>query len=58
MEKFRSIELYKNHFEDFFDTLTKKVQDKFIWTFQLIEELERVPETYLKHIEGGSTKLE
>jgi len=26
------------------------VKDKIIWTFNLIEELPRVPETYLKHI--------
>ena len=29
-----------------------KVKDKIIWTFELIEELHRVPETYLKHIEN------
>jgi len=29
-----------------------KVKAKIIWTFDLIEELARVPETYLKHIEG------
>ena len=29
-----------------------KVQDKIIWTFDLIEDLQRVPETYLKHIEN------
>jgi phage-related protein len=28
------------------------VKDKIIWTFELIEELPRVPETYLKHIEN------
>jgi len=28
------------------------VKDKIIWTFDLIEELARVPETYLKHIEN------
>ena len=28
------------------------MKDKIIWTFDLIEELPRVPETYLKHIEG------
>lgn len=28
------------------------MKDKIIWTFELIEELERVPETYLKHIEN------
>jgi phage-related protein len=29
-----------------------KVKDKIIWTFELIEELQIVPETYLKHIEN------
>ena len=28
------------------------MKDKIIWTFDLIEELPRVPETYLKHIEN------
>ena len=27
------------------------MQDKIIWTFDLIEELRRIPETYLKNIE-------
>lgn len=25
---------------------------KIVWTFDLIEEVERVPETYLKHLEN------
>lgn len=29
-----------------------KTKDKIIWTLKLIEELPRVPETYLKHLEG------
>lgn len=29
-----------------------KVREKIIWTFDLIEELPRVPETYFKHIES------
>ena len=28
------------------------MREKIIWTFDLIEELERVPETYLKHLEN------
>jgi phage-related protein len=31
----------------------QKVKDKIIWTFNLIEEIDRVPETYLKYIEDG-----
>jgi len=29
-----------------------KVQDKLIWTLNLIEALPKIPETYLKHIEN------
>ncbi len=36
----------------FFNQQTQEVKDKFIWTFQLIEELERVPTTFLKHLKG------
>ncbi|WP_370583277.1 type II toxin-antitoxin system RelE/ParE family toxin [Pontibacter sp. FD36] len=28
------------------------MRDKIIWTLDLIEELERIPETYLKHLEN------
>jgi len=28
------------------------VKEKIIWTFDLIEEIDKVPETYLKHIEN------
>ena len=51
-QKYRSIAFYKNYFQDFFDKQTKKVKAKIVWTFDLIEELQRVPETYLKHIEN------
>jgi phage-related protein len=50
--KQRTIIFYKSYFEDFFNQQKQKVKDKIIWTFDLIEELSRVPETYLKHIEG------
>jgi phage-related protein len=50
--QYRKITFYKNYFQVFFDTLPQKVKDKIIWTFDLIEELHRVPETYLKHIEN------
>lgn len=53
MEKFRKVITYKNYVEVFFDTLPIKVIDKFIWTFELIEDIKLVPTTYLKHIEDG-----
>jgi phage-related protein len=51
-QKHRNISFYKNHFQDFFDKQSQKVKAKIIWTLELIEELERIPETYLKHIEN------
>ena len=51
-QKHRKITFYKNYFQDFFDKQSKKVRAKIVWTFDLIEELPRVPETYLKHIES------
>jgi len=51
-QKIRKITFYKHYFQDFFSQQNKKVKAKIIWTFDLIEELERVPETYLKHIEN------
>lgn len=50
--KYRTIIFYKDYFEDFFVKQQDKVKDKIIWIFELIEELPRVPETYLKHIEN------
>lgn len=51
-KKQRTIIFYKNYFEEFFSSQRDKVKDKIIWTFSLIEELPKVPETYLKHIEN------
>lgn len=50
--KHRTIIFYKNYFQNFFVKQKSKVKDKIIWTFELIEELQRIPETYLKHIEN------
>ena len=50
--KRRIIIFYKNYFEEFFIKQRQKVKDKIIWTFDLIEDLPQVPETYLKHLEG------
>jgi phage-related protein len=51
-KKYRTIIVYRDYFEEFFVNQRQKVKDKIIWTFNLIEELPRVPEQYLKHMEG------
>jgi len=51
-KKYRTIIFYKDYFEKFFVRQPGKVKAKIVWTFELIEEIERVPENYLKHIES------
>jgi phage-related protein len=51
-QKYRTIIFYKDYFQDFFLKQRDKIKDKIIWTFDLIEEIQRVPETYLKYIEN------
>lgn len=51
-KKYRTIITYKDYFEEFLRNQSQKVREKIIWTFLLIEEVQQVPETYLKHLEG------
>ena len=50
--KYRKIVVYKDYFNDFFICQREKVKKKIIWTFEVIEDLQIVPEIYLKHVEG------
>lgn len=51
MIKFRTAIFYKDYFEKFFLQQTEKVKRKIVWTIQLIEEIDKVPDSYLKHID-------
>ena len=50
-QKYRKIVFFKSYFQNFFNQQSKKVKEKIVWTFDLIEDLQRVPEIYFKHIE-------
>lgn len=50
MNKKRNLYFFKNYFEDFYEDQTDKVKKKIIWTLRIIEEIDRIPETYLKHL--------
>lgn len=43
---------YKTYFEDFLDEQLPKVQRKILQILRLLEEVEMIPESYLKHISG------
>ena len=51
MEKIREVIAYKNYFVDFLSIQPIKVQNKIFKIIEAIETLERIPTTYLKHIE-------
>lgn len=51
-QKIRTVIFFKYYFEDFFVKQRSKVQAKIVWTIDLIEDIDRIPETYLKYIEN------
>ena len=51
-KKIRTVTFYKDHFIEFYVKQREKVQDKITWTLEIIEHLEKIPETYLKHLEN------
>jgi phage-related protein len=52
MEQRRELIFYRHYFSDFFDRQSKKIQDKIDYVLFLITHADRVPEKFLKHIEG------
>ena len=52
--KKRELAFFRGYFWDFYKTLTKKVQKKILWTLKIIEDLDRIPEIYFKHLTGTS----
>ena len=56
--KVREVITYKNYFEDFFAEKERKVQDKIIKVLDIIEQIDRIPSTYLKYIEGTNGLFE
>ena len=56
--KYREIISYKDYFEDFFNAQEPKVQKKIIKILDIVEHIERIPQTYLKSIEGTNGLFE
>lgn len=50
--KVRQVVTYKDYFDKFFAEQTIKVRDKIIKVLDIIENVDRIPSTYLKYIEG------
>lgn len=56
--KVREVVAYKHYFEDFFKNQPRKIQDKIIKVLDIVENVERIPITYLKYIEGTNGLFE
>ena len=48
----REIIFYETYFIDFFKNQDDKVKEKIKYILELIKQVEKVPEKFLKHIEG------
>jgi len=51
--KIHELYFFKNYFHDFFVRQRPKVRKKIVWTLKVIEEVDRIPEIYFKHLEGS-----
>jgi len=49
----RELFFFKNYFKDFYDKQRPKVKKRIIWILKVIEDVDRIPEIYFKHIEGS-----
>lgn len=56
--KIREVTAYEDYFDEFFMAQPQKVRDKIIKILDLIEQVERIPATYLKYIEGTNGLFE
>lgn len=52
MEQVRELLFYRHYFEEFFVRQTEKVKEKIDYVLFLVTHTSRVPEKFLKHIEG------
>ncbi len=52
MEKVREVIFYKHYFNDFFKNLSPFAKSKVDYVLFLLTHIDRIPEKFLKHIEG------
>jgi toxin-antitoxin system, toxin component, relE family len=56
--KYRQVITYKDYFKNFFKAQNPKVQMKIIKVLDIVEQIDRIPQTYLKYIEGTNGLFE
>lgn len=48
----REIIFYENHFIEFYQVQNDKVKEKIKYVLELIKQVEKIPEKFLKHLTG------
>ena len=52
MNQVRELVFYRNYFYDFFDKQSDKAKEKIDYVLFLLSHIEKVPDKFLKHLEG------
>jgi len=52
MNQVRELFFYRQHFHEFFDKQSEKAKEKIDYVLFLLTHIDKVPEKFLKHIEG------
>ena len=52
MNQVRELVFYRQHFHEFFDKQSEKAKEKIDYVLFLLTHIDKVPEKFLKHIEG------
>ena len=58
VDKKRELFFFKEYFREFYQQQTWKVQKKILWTLQIVESIDRIPEIYFKHLENTDALYE
>jgi phage-related protein len=58
VDKRRKLFFYKHYFEEFYSSQTKQVKKKILWTLRVVEDIDWIPETYFKHLQGTDALYE
>ena len=52
MEEIRELIIYRHYFHEFFDQQIEKVKEKIDYVLFIVTHADKIPEKFLKHIEG------
>ncbi len=54
MNRKREIFFFREYFDNFYTAQNERVKKKILWTLKVIQELDRIPDVYIKHLKSTS----